>query len=91
MDAGYATDRNRFLRATFLRVFSFPEGGLPYFETSICQTVDGDDGMRSRKRYSNHRRTGGWGWGDCSPPQFFENLSIRAKIILSFGQRRSGD
>ena len=31
------------------------------------------------------------GAGGLQPPQFFENLSIRAKIILSFGQRRSGD
>ena len=36
-------------------------------------------------------REGGAGGGAAAPPQFFENLSIRAKIILSFGQRRSGD
>ena len=31
------------------------------------------------------------GLGGLQPPQIFENLSIRAKIVLSFGQRRSGD
>ena len=50
-------DRNRFLRATFLRVLSFPAGGLPYFEISVRQTVDGDGGMQSRKHSSNNRIT----------------------------------
>ena len=41
---------------------------------------------------AKHRRTGGLGWGAAAPPtQFLESSSIRAKIILSFGLRRSGD
>ena len=36
-------------------------------------------GISNLKHQPNHRRT-----------EFFENLSIRAKIVLSFGQRRSG-
>ena len=31
------------------------------------------------------------GAGGAAAPPIFENLFIRAKIILSFGQRRSGD
>ena len=50
-------DRNRFLRTIFLRVLSFPAGGLPNFGTSVRQTVDGDGGMRSRKHSSNYRIT----------------------------------
>ena len=48
-------DRDRFLRATFLRVLSFTTGGLPYFGTSLRQTIDGDGGLRSRKHSSNNR------------------------------------
>ena len=38
-------DWDRFLRATFLRILRFPAGGLPYFGTSVRQTVDGDGGL----------------------------------------------
>ena len=37
-------DRNCFLRATFQRVLSFPAGSLPYFGTSVRQTVDCNGG-----------------------------------------------
>ena len=40
-------NQKRCLRATFVRVLSFPAGGLPYFGTSIYQTIDGDGGMLS--------------------------------------------
>ena len=52
-------DRVSFLRgrATFLRLLSFPAGGLPYFETSVRQTVDGDCGSQSRKHSSSNRIT----------------------------------
>ena len=50
-------DRDRFLRATFPRVLSFPAGGLTYFGTSVRKTVDGDDGLRSPKHSSNNRIT----------------------------------
>ena len=48
-------DCDRFLRAIFLRVLRFPAGGLPYFGTSVHQTVDGDGGLRSRNNSSNNR------------------------------------
>ena len=50
-------DRDRFLRATSLRVLSFPAGGLPYFGISFGQTVDCDGGLRSRKHSSDNRIT----------------------------------
>ena len=38
-------DWDYLLRATFLQVLRFPSGGLPYFGTSVHQTVDGDGGL----------------------------------------------
>ena len=50
-------DRDRFLWATFLQVLSFPAGCLPYFGTSVRQTVNRDCGLQSRIHSSSNRIT----------------------------------
>jgi hypothetical protein len=61
----------------------------------VSKKFSGKDDVKNSNVFSTYYmnigvREGGGG-GGLQPPQIFENLSIRAKIVLSFGQRRSGD